>query len=358
MPDRDLDRALAATVVELLRSAGAPGASVALLADGDPVLTAGVGHADLDRTRPLAADARFYAYSITKTFLAVAALRLAEQGRLGLDEPVQATLPDLPLATAITVRQLLTHTGGLPDYGGLAEYSADLRAAPDAPWTAEEFLTRTLRRGFLFPPGEGWAYSNIGFMLIRLAVERLTGSTLRQALADLVFRPSGLRRTVVAESLADAAELTPGYSDELDRDGGCHDISRRYHPGWVSHGVVISTAPELARGLDALFAGRLLGPEPLAAMLDAVAVPEEHPLVARPAYGLGVMVDLDSCFGRVAGHAGGGPGYSTAAFHFPDVAGRRVTSVALANRDGSDLGLAIAFALVTAYADRTDHDLD
>ena len=81
-------------------------------------------------------------------------------------------------------------------------------------------------------------------------------------------------------------------------------------------------------------------------------VPGDHPLVTRPAYGLGLMIDLGSPYGQVAGHAGGGPGYSTAAFHFPDVAGRRLTSVALANRDHPDLGLAIAFALATAYADR------
>ncbi len=67
-----------------------------------------------------------------------------------------------------------------------------------------------------------------------------------------------------------------------------------------------------------------------------------------------MMVDLGSAYGGVAGHAGGGPGYSAAACHFPDVAGRRLTSVAVANRDGSDLGTQIAFALVAAYADRLD----
>ena len=89
-------------------------------------------------------------------------------------------------------------------------------------------------------------------------------------------------------------------------------------------------------------------------MLEAVPVPTEHPPFARPGYGLGPMVDLGSPYGRVAGHAGGGPGYSVAAFHFPDVAGRRLTSVAVANRDGPDLGIQIAFALVAAYADRVD----
>jgi D-alanyl-D-alanine carboxypeptidase len=89
----------------------------------------------------------------------------------------------------------------------------------------------------------------------------------------------------------------------------------------------------------------------LAAMLEAVPVPGAHPPFVHPGYGLGLMVDLGSPYGRVAGHAGGGPGYSTAAFHFPDVLGQRLTSVALVNRDQPDLGTEIAFTLVRAYAD-------
>ena len=346
-------RDLTGTVAAVLAEADGPGATVALVADGRPVLMTGVGHRDFHRTGALERDARFYVYSITKPFLAVAVLRLAEQARLDLDDPVQAILPETPLAEPVTIRQLLNHTAGLPDYGAMAEYADGLRAASDRPWTADEFLARTLPLGLRFPPGQGWAYSNIGFLLVRQAIERLTRRSLRETLAEFVFRPLGLERTFVAESLADAGALTPGYSADLDRDGGPHDIARRYHPGWVSHGVAISTAADLARFVEALCTGRLLRPGSLAAMLDPVVVPGDHPLVERPAYGLGLMIGLGSPYGRVAGHAGGGPGYSTAAFHFPDVAGRRLTSVALANRDQPDLGLAIAFALATAYADRT-----
>ncbi|HLL50087.1 MAG TPA: serine hydrolase domain-containing protein [Thermomicrobiales bacterium] len=233
----------------------------------------------------------------------------------------------------------------------MAEYGHDLRSDPGRPWTTHEFLQRTLRRGFLFPPGGGWDYSNVGFLLIRQAIERITQRSLRDALAELVFHPAGLHRTVVAESLEDAQILTPGHSAELDDDGGLRDMSRRYHPCWVSHGVAISTASDLARAVEALFRGQLLAPGSLVEMLDAVPVSTEHPLFARPGYGLGLMIDLGSTYGRVAGHAGGGPGYSTAAFHFPDVVGHRITSVALVNRDCPDLGTEIAFALVAAYAD-------
>jgi D-alanyl-D-alanine carboxypeptidase len=327
---------------------------VALTVDGRPALVAAVGHRDLEGTKPLDPEARFYAYSITKTFLAIAVLRLAEQGHLGLDDRLQAILPETPVDEPVTLRQVLNHTAGLPDYGSTAEYNEALRADPGAPWTSDRFLTRTLRLGVRFAAGRSWAYSNIGFLLVRLVIERITQQPMSDALADLVFRPAGLRQTFVAESLADGHALTPGYSAALDDDGDLRDVSHRYHPGWVAHGVAISTAPDLARAMEHLLTGRLLDEPSMAAMLTAVPVPGRHPLVVRPAYGLGLMVDLASPYGLVAGHAGGGPGYSAAAFHVPDVAGHRLTSVALVNRDRPDLGMEIAFALVDAFAARNE----
>jgi len=342
---------LTGVVAGLLDRAGAPGAAVVLIRDGALVLAEGIGSCDLGRTRPLDPDARFSVYSVAKIVLAVVALRLVEAGRLDLDSPIRAVLPELPLDRTVTVRRLLNHTSGLPDYTTMPEYHRDLRADPGAPWTTDEFLARTLSLGLLFPPGDGWAYSNVGFLLIGRAIERVTRRRLGAALRDLVFAPLGLRRTTVAETLDDTRDLTPGYSDGLDRDGGLHDIARRYHPGWVAHGLVLSTAPEVARVLDAVFDGRLLGSDLVSAMLDAVAVPETHELIAKPGYGLGLMVDLGSPHGLVAGHGGEGPGYSTAAFHFPDAGGHRLTSVALTNRDAHDLGVRVAFALATAHAE-------
>ncbi|MCC6313812.1 MAG: beta-lactamase family protein [Thermomicrobiales bacterium] len=335
------------TIAAVLRTADAPGAAVALVVDGRPTLSVGVGHRNLARDLPLDAAARTYAYSITKTMLAVAALRLAETGRLMLDAPIRAILPDAALSERATLRRLLNHTAGVPDYGAMPEHHAALRADPTAPWTSAEFLDRTLPGGLRFPPGEGWGYSNIGYLLVRLAIERTTGQSLRTA---LVFRPAAMRQTCIAESLADAAGLTPGYSILLDRDGALRDMTRRYHPGWVSHGAAIATAADLTRFLEALFSDRLLRPESLATMLEVTPVPGAHPPFVRPAYGLGLMIDLGSPWGTVAGHAGSGPGYATAAFHATDAAGRRVTSAALVNRDGSDAATRIAFALIAACA--------
>jgi D-alanyl-D-alanine carboxypeptidase len=341
----DLENAVRSAVAERLGQAGAPGAGVAIVVDGEIVFAGGVGSRDLAGDQPLADDARFYIYSVTKTLEAAIVLQLADRGDLDLDVAIQTYLTELPVSTPLTIRQVLAHTAGLPDYGGMPEYSASVRSEPETAWTSDEFLDRTLSRGLQFDPGTGWSYSNIGYLLIRRLIERVSGLSLREAVAAFITDPLGLKSTSVAETLDDSTMLTPGFSGWIDPNGPVIDISRRYHPGWVSHGVVISTAEELAQIIDAIFKGRLVPPVLLPDMLTPVRVPFDHPLFSDPSYGLGVMLDPGSPYGVVAGHGGGGPGYSAGALHFPNVNGQRVTTIALVNSDQGDAGLPIAFGL-------------
>lgn len=334
-------------VREVLTAAGAPGATVALSIDGD-AWTAGVGFVDAERTRPMPADARFGVYSITKTVIATIVLGLAEDRALALDDPIEAFLPEWPFDIPVSVRSLLNHTGGIPDYGGDSAYHAALRDRPDAPWTTSEFLQRTLGPTLLFMPGHGWRYSNIGYLLLRLLLERETALGFPQVVRHYLALPAGLDG-IAAGSLADMAALTPGFG--TDSDGGpLRNVIEGYHPGWVSHGLITATAVDLARFLDRLFGGGLLGAASLAEMTTPVPVTATHPWMSAPSYGLGLMMDPANRFGAVAGHTGGGPGYSTAAYRFPDVHGRRVTSVALVNRDGADTATDIVFSMVERLA--------
>jgi D-alanyl-D-alanine carboxypeptidase len=154
----------------------------------------------------------------------------------------------------------------------------------------------------------------------------------------------------VAESLDDAGALTPGYSAFFNPEGPLENIAPRYSPGWVSHGVVITTATDLARLFDALFAGELLSPDLVARMLEPTLVPHAHFWFRRPAYGLGLMLDAEPRFGITAGHGGGGPGYSVGVLRCSNVNGAAVTSVALVNRDQPDAGMRIAAGLIDALA--------
>jgi D-alanyl-D-alanine carboxypeptidase len=342
----DSREALIRIARDALGEAGAPGASVAVMVDGAAVLAEGIGSVDDDRRAPMDADAPFFIYSIAKTLIAAAVLRDAADGALALDAPVRAYLPGAP--TEATVRQILDHTGGVADYGGVAEYHAGVRAHPHHPWTRRRYVAHAASRGPVFPPGEGWGYSNVGYLLAVLLLERVSGQRLDAVLRDRFFAPLGLRRTFVATRLRDTAALTPARSAYVAADGVPADVRLRYHPGWVSHGAVVSTAPELARLLDAILAGDLLDADGRAEMLRPVPVGVRHPLFRRPSYGLGVMLDPEGAHGMTIGHGGGGPGYSTGAIHLPDADGRRVTAVALANHDTSEVGLTLAYRLATA----------
>lgn len=357
MAEQDTNRARATNqrhvldiVRDILRESGIPGAAVALVRDDGDVFAAGAGFTDLAHSVPMPPNAQFYIYSITKVFLATAALQLVEQGSLALDDHAQTYLPSLPLATPVTLRQLLSHTGGVPDYGALPAYTEAVRSSPTHPWSPDEFLAHTLPRGLTFPPGQGWAYSNIGFLIIRLTLEHITGLSLRALLHERIFAPLGLRHTFVAETIADANVLTPAFSAFFRPDSALEDVSRVYHPGWVSHGVVISTSAELARAIHALFSGELVAAESLAMMLTPTLVPGTHPWFTEPAYGLGVMLDRLSPYGLLAGHGGEGPGYSAAAFSFSNGTGHRVTSVALVNQDQPPQATPLAFALAGSLA--------
>jgi CubicO group peptidase (beta-lactamase class C family) len=241
-------------------------------------------------------------WSFTKTLIAAAVMRLAEAGELDLDATEEGR--------RFTIRQVLRHEAGLPDYGGLPAYHRAV-AAGDAPWTTEALLAQAGAN--LFPPGQGWAYSNIGYLWLRERLEALRG---RDALLDLVLRPLGLARARLA--------LTP-----QDLDGVRMGAARGYHPGWVYHGLLVGPVREAALALARLASGDLLSPQSLAAMRTARPLPQfNRPPWRHAAYGLGMMTPQTADGVQVYGHTGGGPGSGIAVYRH-DGSGRTVAVFAL-----------------------------
>jgi D-alanyl-D-alanine carboxypeptidase len=271
----------------------------------------------------------FLAYSITKTFTAALLLLLTESCKLELDVPIARWFPRIDAAHRISIRQLLNHTSGIPDYGGLRTYHEAVRSSPTTPWSFEQFAAETYDRGLLFEPGTGWAYSNVGYMLLKRIVEEVSGDTYATLVSDRICRPLGLRRTFAAESTEDLSALAPALSAALSDDERRRDPRKHYHPGWVSHGVVASTPSDVATFFCSLFAGRLLSGRSLREMTTGVAVPRAPPQWRKPRYGLGLMLDPESPWGALLGHAGGGPGYTASAFHALDLSGQPVTVCAM-----------------------------
>ena len=279
----------------------------------------------------------FLAYSITKTFTASLVLMLCEEERLGLDDPLARWFPHIVQAERISLRRLLNHTAGIPDYGGIRAYHDSVRAASSMPWSFERFAAETFEKGLQFEPGQGWAYSNPGYMLLKRVVEEVAGRSYRNMIAERIARPLGLSRTLVPESIADLGSLAPGTSCALSPDGAPRDVRMHYHPGWVSHGVVASTSSDIVRFFDGLFQGRLLSQRSLDQMTELVPIPmtpgpssseKEPPLrPGDPGYGLGLMGDPASPWGLLMGHNGGGPCYTASAFHARDLGGLSVCAM-------------------------------
>lgn len=243
-------------------------------------------------------DAWFAWWSFSKTVLAICALRLVEMGRVTLDAPLTGQ--------PYSLRQLLQHTSGVPNYGGLAAYHAAV-AAGDAAWPRAALLARVQADRLDFAPGAGWAYSNVGMLRVRMLVEELTGQSYADHLAQ-VF-PGGDFR--LAETRADFA--------------GLHgDVARDYDPAWVYHGCLIGPAQAAVRILAGLMRGDLLAGPLMAEMLRSVPVSPGTP--DRPwrdvRAGLGLFVSQTRDLGRAIGHPGAGPGSSCGVWHFPDLAQR------------------------------------
>ena len=250
-------------------------------------------------------------------------LQLGDQQRLTLDDRLARWFPRIDRSDRISLRQLLEHTAGIPDYGWLDSYHDAVRASPSSPWSFERFAAETFEKGLLFDPGSSWAYSNPGYMLLKQIAEEVAGTSFGAMIGERIARPLGLRHTFVPESVNDLSPLAPSVSRALSRDGATREVRDHYHPGWVSHGVVASTPSDVARFFDGLFCSDLLSAQSLHEMTTLVPIGPSAAASAsrwrRPSYGLGIMGDPESSWGRLWGHNGGGPGYTTSAFHAPDL---------------------------------------
>lgn len=226
-------------------------------------------------------------WSFTKTALAAALMRLSEKGRIDLDKAVWDK--------SHTAAQLLRHEAGLPDYGSLQGYHADVEAGRP-PWPIDNLLNAAQTGRLRYEPGRGWAYSNIGYWEVARLIEEAPGWPLADALADLVFRLAELATARPAVVPADLADVRM-------------DNAVRYHPGWVYHGLVVGTAMDAARLLRRLLLGDLVGRDTLAKMLERRPLPKfRSGLHPDPAYGLGLMLGAAKPLDGPIGHSGSGPG--------------------------------------------------
>lgn len=327
--DQDRLRRDAAAITAL----GVTGVQARLITSAGRNLTATSGVADLTTRRPVSPNGYFRIASVTKTFVATVILQLAGDGRLSLDDAVERWLPGVVSGNgndgrAITIRQLLQHTSGIhddyPDYTSAEDFYQHRYDT----YTPEQTVARAMSHRPDFQPGKDWNYSNTGYVLLGMIIQRVTGHPWHEEVRDRIVRPLGLDHT-----------FWPGTSPTLPRPHA--ETYQRFQPGepltdvtgQVGSGTngeagLVSTTADINQFLRALLGGRLLHPAQLAQLKHTMPVNEEYQeLMPGARDGLGLFSRPLSCGGVYWGHEGGDSGWITADGVTAD--GRRSVTVSL-----------------------------
>ncbi|MFD5885119.1 serine hydrolase domain-containing protein [Streptomyces sp. NPDC060334] len=290
----------------LIREDGLPGAlaSVKDRQGRSRDYTAGVGNVATGSKVPV--DGQVRIGSSTKTFTAVVVLQLVGEGKIDLDAWVDTYLPDLVHGDGfdghrITVRQLLQHTSGLPDYEDLV--GDDMRE--HRYFEPRDLLDIAFQRKAVFPAGKGWSYSNTNYVVAGLIVQKVTGRPFAEEVDRRVIQRIGLRHTYFpAPGDMTIREPHPrGYTRDA-ADAPLRDATRLDPSVAWAAGQMVSTNSDVNRFLTELLAGRLLPPAQLAQMRTTVPIGD-----TGAGYGLGIMSRPLSCGGVYWGHGGDIDGY-------------------------------------------------
>jgi D-alanyl-D-alanine carboxypeptidase len=288
----------------------APEATAAVVRDGQVVWEGGSGTRRRGTLLRVTAGTPSILASATKTVTATMVMQLVQEGRLSLDEPLSGFYPELPNAGTITLRMLLNHTSGLANYEDDSRVGNLIDDAPDHAWTRDEVLAGI--HAPQFAPGARYLYTNTNYVVLAGIIEKATGESIEQRFQERIAGPAGMTAsTFTYQPRRSRAFAHPYY---MDNDGTIYDnwvpglgISSDYWgPVWGDGGLA-STAPDLARFGDALFAGKLVSQQTLNTMLS---------FSGPDGYGLGIY-EKDADGTTWIGHDGDYGGYESENWHDP-----------------------------------------
>ncbi|WP_062208337.1 serine hydrolase [Streptomyces sp. NBRC 109706] len=338
---------------DAIQALGITGVQARVTTGDGPDLVATSGVAEVDTDRPVPEDGYFRMASTSKTLVATVVLGLVDEGTLTLDDTVDHWLPGVVEGNGndgrlITVRQLLQHTSGLADDLPGHATPEDYYEHRYDTYTPEEIVARATAHRPYFEPGADWAYSNTGYALLTMIVERATDRSWHEEVEDRILVPLGMDHTylpdgtpTLREPHARSYELFPagesGESGESAESAELVDVTEVIVP---DPGGYVSTTEDVNRLFQALLGGELLSEERLAEMRDTVPVSEEM-LTFWPSgrYGLGLVNRPLSCGGSYWSHEGGESGYITL------------------NGATDDGGRAVTVSMTTALGDSPDNML-
>ncbi|MDX1905439.1 MAG: serine hydrolase domain-containing protein [Bacteroidia bacterium] len=311
--------ALTRAMEDLVQQAGVPGCALAVYSETEGWWEYAAGFARIEDQTTMQPCHQHFLQSISKTYMAVGILRLYEQGKLSLDAPFSQYLPEryhkyLPDTEKITVRMLLNHTSGLPEYNFAAAYVTQLLQHPDRVFSPEEYLGFIKGKALDFEPGSKYAYRNTNYLLLALIADALTGDHVRY-LREHIFMPLGLTHTFYRETpdYLNTPDLVNSYWDRYG-DGQVENVTAMQRTNvstLIGDDGIITSPAEAVLFLKGLIGGQLLADSTLSLMKTWV-----HDSKGNPAYGLGLdysTIADQPCWG----HSGGGIGAGCELYYFP-----------------------------------------
>lgn len=313
----------AAALTEIMKkytAAGLPGASLAVYSEGEGWWAGAAGYASVEAKTLMTTGNLQYLQSVSKTYTAVAVLRLHEEGRIALDAPVTKYLPakhtrHLPDLGKITVRMLLNHTSGLPEYSENPGFVSYVLLHPTTLFSMEDALQYLKGEGLQFAPGSRHRYCNTNYLLLALITDALTGD--HAAYIDkVIFQKLGLRHTYYRSSpgYLRYPKLVDSYWDVLNtgRPANITPLQRANVATLKGDDGIVCTTEDAVKFLKGLVEGRLLQDSTLAMMKQWV--PDD---AGKPVYGLG-LVHYEAGGLEGYGHSGGGIGAGCILVYVPE----------------------------------------
>jgi D-alanyl-D-alanine carboxypeptidase len=288
--------------------ASIPGAIIGIWGpDGNYVRAAGV--ADRASGAPMNTDFYHRIGSQTKTFTITGVLQLADQGKLGLDDPIAEFIDGVPKGDEITLRQLARMQSGLANYTDTDGFQQAFFADPFQNFTPQQLLDFAFAEPLKFAPGEGFLYCNTNTVLLGLVVEKISGQSLPDYIRDHITTPLGMSHTSFPTTNAFPKPHAEGYTVQ-DADNS-ETTATDWNPSWAwAAGAMISTLEDMHIWAPALATGKLLTPQIAAQRLQTVTAPG---MPADDGYGVGIF-DI----GGWIGHNGSLPGYQTVSVYLPE----------------------------------------
>jgi D-alanyl-D-alanine carboxypeptidase len=294
-----------------------PGAIVGIARDGDRPWLFARGYADLRTLRPMRTDEHVRIGSVTKAFVTTLLLRLAQEGKLGLDQTIDRYVPGVPGGETITLRELANMTSGLADTFANQEFTLEYLTGEK--FTPHRLVELGTALPTLFPHGKGWSYSNTNTVLLGIVIQKVTGEPLALALKRRVFEPLGLTGSLLPSFTPLPKPFAAGYTEQSLSGRFAEATYNTPTATWAAGGMV-STVPDLLKAARLFGTGRpLLAPATQRQRTDWVSFPPNYP---GQRYGLGVF-DFDGWIG----HNGGIPGYTAIAWYLPQAHLALVVSV-------------------------------